>query len=107
MELNNTKKKATKEEAEFFFHFHSKRLVLSLHLKTNNHIFRETYEPVILFVVQMTISFKKKQNKKETKKQTKKHPSNKGRKVFLFHCGLGFDHRLSKLYYNVLAKLLR
>lgn len=73
MELNNTKKKATKKEAEFFFHFHSKRLVLSLYLKTNNHVFRETYEPVILFVVQMTISFKKKQNKKETKKQTKKN----------------------------------
>lgn len=72
MELNNTKKKATKKEAEFFFHFHSMRLVLSLYLKTNNHIFRETYEPVILFVVQMTISFKKKQNKTKKKQRKKK-----------------------------------
>lgn len=71
MELNNTKKKATKKEAEFFFHFHSMRLVLSLYLKTNNHIFRETYEPVILFVVQMTISFKKKQNKTKKKQRNK------------------------------------
>jgi len=74
MELNNTKKKATKKEAEFFFHFHSMRLVLSLYLKTNNHIFRETYEPVILFVVQMTISFKKKTKQKRNKETNKKTP---------------------------------